>query len=584
MVNEAVQPSERIRMSKLRAAMWLALVAAVALALIGCGSSTKKGGTLTVLSQGDIDLLDPGYHYFVYDVQVLDQTTQRALYGWKPSERKPTPDFASSLPRISDGGKTITIPLKSGIRFSPPVNREATSADVKYAMERTFLPQVQNQYSAVYYGSIVGVAAFTSGKAKEISGIQAPNPHTLVIKTTKPVGVLTTINALTEPGTAPVPKEYAQRYDAGKTSTYGQHVVGTGPYMLPNDKSGKITAAGYQANKKIVLVRNPNWDKSKDYRPAYVNRIEVLAGNDLTVASRRILQGRNLVNGDFAALPVPVFKQALERYPKQVSIIPGDSFRWISLNTAVKPLDNINLRKAINAVIDRNALILTRGGPKVGQPAYHYISPFMPGFQEAGGNASTYDYLKNPNGDLALAQQYMKKAGYPSGKYTGPALLMIGDNSSPAKDTGEAIQSQLQKLGIKLNYRQVPHEVANTKFCFVPKQKVAICPNEGWAKDFYDSQSLIDPLFNGKALNPDSTVNTTGLNDPKLNKAMDSAEFIADPTARAKAWGQLDREVTGTAVGVPWIWDNNVNIRSSNVNGVVHVENGSWDLTFTSIK
>ena len=104
-----------------------------------------------------------------------------------------------------------------------------------------------------------------------------------------------------------------------------QHVVATGPYMIPNDKSGKITDAGYQANKKLVLVRNPNWDKSKDYRPAYLNRIEFLGGQDLNVASRKILQGQSFVNGDFAAPPVPVFKDALTHYKSQVGFTPGDS-------------------------------------------------------------------------------------------------------------------------------------------------------------------------------------------------------------------------------------------------------------------
>ena len=352
--------------------------------------------------------------------------------------------------------------------------------------------------------------------------------------------------------------------------------------MIPNDKSGKVT--GYQSGKKLTLVRNPNWDKSKDYRPAYVDRIEFLGGNDLTVGSRKILQGDSLVSGDFAAPPVPVFKEALTRYKDQVKLTPGDSFRLIALNTTVKPLDNENVRKAIAAVIDKNALILTRGGPKIGEPATHFLPPFMPGFQEAGGRATTFDFMKNPNGDLALAQQYMKKGGFPSGKYTGPALLMVGDNAAPAKNTGEAVQSQLQKLGFKLTYRQVPHEVVNSKFCGIPKQKVAICPNFAWGKDFYDSQSMLDPVFNGKNITPSANVNQSNLNDPKLNAAMDKAELIPDAAARAAAWGAIDKQVTATAAAVPWIWDNQANLRSKNVKGVTSNNNTAWDLTFTSIK
>lgn len=572
-------------MRNLRTASLAALVVLVPLVIAGCGgSSSKKGGTLTVISQGDVDSLDPGYHYYQYDTQALDQTMQRALLGWKPEARTPSPDLAASMPTVSDGGKTVTVKLRPGVKFSPPVNRAFTSADVKYAIERTFLPAVGNAYSSVYYSDIVGAQDYIDGKAKEVAGIETPDPQTLVIKTNKPQGVLTTGVALTMPGTAPVPKEYAAKYDKGETSTYGQHVVGTGPYMIPNDKSGKVTKAGYQAGKKLVLVRNPNWDKGTDYRPAYLDRIEFSGGNDLTVGSRKILQGDNLVSGDFAAPPVPVFKEALTRYKDQLEITPGDSFRLIALNTTVKPLDNINVRKAIAAVIDKNALIITRGGPKIGEPATHFLPPFMPGFAEAGGRSTTFDYMKNPSGDLALAQEYMKKGGFPSGKYSGPPLLMVGDNAAPAKNTGEAIQSQLEKLGIKLTYRQVPHEVVNSKFCGIPKQKVAICPNFAWGKDFYDSQSMLDPIFNGKNITESGNVNQSNLADPKINAGMDKAELIVDAQARAKAWGQLDKDVVATAAAVPWIWDNQVNMRSANVNGVTSHNNTAWDLTFTAIK
>src|SRR5438105_8377617 len=154
------------------------------------------------------------------------QTTQRWLYGWKPDGTTPTPDLATGLPTAANGGKTITVKIRSGIKYSPPLqNRTVKTADIKYAMERCFLPQVGNGYANSYYGDIVGVDAFKSGKAKEISGIQTPDDSTIVINTNHPAGVLTFANsgALGMPCTVPVPKDYAQKYDKGKTSTYGQH-------------------------------------------------------------------------------------------------------------------------------------------------------------------------------------------------------------------------------------------------------------------------------------------------------------------------------------------------------------------------
>ncbi len=569
-------------MRTFRGTAFAVMALTLAIVVTGCGAGGRNGGTLTVLSQGDVDSMDPGYQYSLFDYMAVDQPAQRALYGWKPADRKPSPDLAASMPELSRGGTTITIKLRGGVRFSPPVDREVTSSDVKYAIERTFLPQVANGYSAVYFGEINGSKAYADGKAKQISGLKTPDAHTLVIETAKPVGVLTTANALALPGSVPVPKEYAQKFDRGKTSTYGEHAVFTGPYMVPSDRSGKLT--GWTPNKRLELVRNPNWRRSTDYRPAHLKRIVFIAGSDLSVAARRILSGKGLINGDFLAPPVAELKLALERYGSQVEITPGDSFRSVALNTKIKPFDNPDVRRAVAAVLDRNALIATRGGPKVGEVAAHFIPPFMPGHEAAGGARAAYDFMSNPNGSLALARRYMRKAGYPSGRYSGPPLLMVGDDAPPANDTGEEIQSQLQQLGFKLNYRQVPHEVSNSKFCEVPKQNVAICPNWAWGKDFYDSQSLIDPLFNGKNIVQSGNTNLPQLNDPKLNAAMDRAEAIPDAPTRARAWGELDRKITGLAVQIPWIWDNNVNLRSKDVNGVVSKFTGTWDVSFTSIK
>jgi peptide/nickel transport system substrate-binding protein len=591
--------SERTAMQKLRRLLPLAAVGVLAaLVAAGCGgggnkSSTtstagKSGGTVTILdSAGSVDSLDPGYWYYQTDYEELGQTTQRWLYSWKPSDNQPTPDIAQGLPQVSDGGKTLTIKIKSGIKYSAPLaNQTVKAADIKYAMERCFLPQVGNGYSGAYYSDIVGANDFAAGKASAISGIQTPDDTTLVLKLDKPVGVLADAAALGLPCTAPVPKAYAAKYDKGKTSTYGQHQVFTGPYMIEGAGTGTVPSSGYQPGKLITLVRNPSWDKSTDFKPAYFDKIIIKNGSDATVAARQVLQGQSLMSGDAAVPPTPILKSGLSSRRSQFQISPSGGNRYIALNTKVKPFDNINVRKAIAAVIDRNALRQTRGGTAVGTVATHFIPPEMPGFAEAGGTAGPgYDFYKNPNGDLALAQSYMKKAGYASGKYTGGKVLTVADNQPPANKTAEAIQQQLSALGFQLNLREVPHATMYSKFCQVPKAAVAICPNMGWGKDFFDSQSMIDPVFNGKNITQSGNVNTAQANDPTFNAQMDKAETLTDPTARAKAWGELDKALTGQVYYVTWLWDNEVNYTATNVKGVQSSFNGSaWDLTYSSLK
>ena len=84
--------------------------------------------------------------------------------------------------------RRITVKIRDDVKYSAPLqNRTVKSADIKYALERCFLPQVGNGYSHSYYADIEGVKAFEDGKAKEISGIKTPDDTTLVIKTTQPV-------------------------------------------------------------------------------------------------------------------------------------------------------------------------------------------------------------------------------------------------------------------------------------------------------------------------------------------------------------------------------------------------------------
>ena len=75
------------------------------------------------------------------------------------------------------------------------------------------------------------------------------------------------------------------------------------------------------------------------------------------------------------ATPAPVLKQATQRTPDQVALMPGGVYGMVSMNTAIKPFDDINVRKAVIAAFDRTAMRLTRGGALVGDIATHFLPP-----------------------------------------------------------------------------------------------------------------------------------------------------------------------------------------------------------------
>jgi peptide/nickel transport system substrate-binding protein len=256
------------------------------------------------------------------------------------------------------------------------------------------------------------------------------------------------------------------------------------------------------------------------------------------------------------------------------------------VNTTKKPFDDVNVRKAISAAFDRNALRQAFGGPLVGDIPTLFIPPGQPSFDEAGGEKGPgYDFLAKPEGDMALAQEYMKKAGYSSGKYDGNETFeAVSDNATQQLNVSQVAQQQFAKLGFKVKIKAVTRDAMYTKFCQVKKAEPPICPSVGWLKDFADPETLLDPVFNGKNILDVGNSNFAQLDDPKVNAAMDKAEVVNDPAKRLQAWGEADKAVTDAAPGIPWLWDKQPVLHSKDINGVINTNLATWDFTYTSVK
>jgi peptide/nickel transport system substrate-binding protein len=548
----------------------------------------QTGGDLKVLAAGDVDYIDPGASYYQFSYMVTG-ATQRQLLSWQPDDAvEPTPDLATGEPEVSSDGLTITFQLREGIRFSPPVDREVKCDDFKYAVERALLPGVANGYVPTYFKDVEGFADAQKAVEQDpttvpdISGLQCSgNTFTIKLTKTSSSGV---IGALSLPVGSPVPREYAEQYDAEHPSTYGTHQVATGPYMIENDASGELT--GYTSGQEIKMVRNPNWDAKTDWRPAYLDSIDVQEGfTNTDSAAKKILAGDSQVNGDFA-LDATSLKLAAQQYPDQLTITPSGGNRYISLKTTEPPFDDINVRRAVIAASNRTDLRNTRGGELVGPVATHFIPPGIPGFEEAGGlEGPDLDFVSNANGDMAVAEKYMQAAGYDSGQCEGDCdVTIVSDDAPPGSDTAEVFSNQLEQLGFNVNLQKVAHDVMHTKFCNVPKNEPDLCTNVGWIKDFQDPQGILQVTFNGDAIVESNNTNWPLLDDPEINKAIEDAIYVDDPAQRAEAWGRIDEQVMAEAPAVPWVWDDQSNIHSADVAGVINLFNANWDLSFTSLE
>jgi peptide/nickel transport system substrate-binding protein len=543
------------------------------------GAAHRFGGQLIVLQDGEFDPIDPGLTYGSSGYEVV-YAMQQPLYRFRPGAAYSgeAPDLATALPTVSADSKTVTVHIRHGVMFSPPVNREVTSADVKYAIERGFSRTVGNPYAGAYFGDLVGAPTAPTRVPEPISGIATPDRYTIVFHLTKPVAPLLA-GALVLPLSAPVPESYAAPFDRQNPSTYIDHLVSSGPYMIARNAAGKLT--GHQPNVSLLLVRNPNWKRSSATPPAYLDSILIReTARDDSLAVSQALDGHDTVAND--ATPGSVLEGALKTEPTQLELLTPPGWDNISFNTKIVPLNNLDVRRAIVAAIDRNALLQVVGGPSYGSLQTHYIAPGIPGFSEAGGGSGpAFDFMAHPSGDLALAQAYLKKAGYASGRLPDLTFDLPLTSNGTDRHVGEFLRAQLAPLGITVR----PETVTSSKEyddCLTPAIQPALCQGS-WGADFGDGAAMLQVVFDGASIQPQNNYNYSQLSDPAINAAIARADLIPPGASRDRAWARIDELVTADAPGIPQNFNHYYFPQSRDVNGVVTAELG-WDYTYTSLK
>ncbi len=536
---------------------------AVALASCGAGDPAteneepvdpRRGGEITQLSSEDVDTLDPGATYQPLGFQIA-AATHRTLYTYRPGKiGELAPDLADGPPEISDDARTVTVRLREGVRFAPPVGREVVAGDVRYAIERSLSASVGRPYA---YFTMIRGAPDRVGPVRRIAGISTPDARTLVFSLRGPVGPQFAA-ALVLPATAPVPPEYAREHDARVPSTYGDHVIATGPYRVASAPNGRVR--GVVPGERIRLLRNPAWDRTTDERAAHLDRIIIRTdATDVEKAVRRVVRGEDLVLGP----PAP--PQSLRRLPvRQHTVVSSGGFRYLPLNTAVAPFDDIDVRRAVVAAFDREGALEATGGEETGEVATHFLPPDVPGFDEAGGRASPHAFLRAPRGDRRLAARYLRAAGYASGRYEGDEQVVVaGPNVAPGREQAEFARDQLERLGFRVRLRLVPEDAFYSEVCARRSNRIDMCAGVGWFRDFSDPQSMLEPRFRGSA-----ATNLSQLDVAAVDRAMAAAAPLTGKDRR-EAWGAVDTRIAGLAAAVPLRWEHHAVVWGRDVEGVV---------------
>ncbi len=168
----------------------------------------------------------------------------------------------------------------------------------------------------------------------------------------------------------------------------------------------------YDPGTKNHARPQPSGDAKTDFRPAYLDKIEMPQGDVLAVAAHAV-PGPNNSRRLAAAAARRASRRRTNR--RMAGLVDSGGGRWAAMNTQAAPFDDINVRKAVVASFDRRAVLLALGGQHIGVVATHFLPPGAGSFAEAGAEqGSGLDFLAHESGDAALAAKYMRAAGFAS--------------------------------------------------------------------------------------------------------------------------------------------------------------------------
>jgi peptide/nickel transport system substrate-binding protein len=518
-------------------------VLAVAVLVAACGGTSKKststqqqaagnkGGTFIAVSNAaPSGSPDPQVNYTLQEWQLLI-VSHDGLVAFKRAGgtegTKIVPDLAESIPKPTNGGKTWTFKLRSGIKFSN--GQTVTGKDVLATFERLF--KIGNSPNAGTWYNVIqgGDACVKTPKSCDLSkGIVVKgNDVTFHLTTADPefLDKLAVPFAFILPASTP-------------TKNVDIPPPGTGPYKWVQ----------YAPNKQIKLVRNTYFKEwSKDAQPEG-NPDVIVYKFGLSVESEVTAVQNNQADWIFDQPPADRLGElSSAKYASRVHVNPLTSTWYFAFNVNEKPFSNLKARQGVNFATDRNALVKIAGGPKLAVPTCQVLPPNFPGYKPY------CPYTKNPGSgkwtapDLAKAKQLINASGT-----KGTAVKVNTDTTDTDKALGLYFVGLLNKLGYKATLQALSSDI---QYPYIQNSKNHVqFAFSDWFQDYPAASDFLNILLGCGSIHPNSnsSPNIAQFCDKKIQAKMDQAgkTGITDPAAANKQWAQVDKEVTDQA---PWV-------------------------------
>ncbi|MFS2151471.1 ABC transporter substrate-binding protein [Rhizobium sp. Rhizsp42] len=494
----------------------------------------KQGGDIVVTYKDDITTLDPAIGYDWVNWSMIKSLYSR-LMDYEPGTPNLVPSLAESF-TVAPDGLSYTFKLRKDVKFSN--GREVVASDVKYSIERAVDPKTQGP-GAGFFGAIKGFEDVTGGKATTLSGIETPDESTVIFTLSRPDA--TFLHVLAINFASVVPKEAVEA--AG--GDFGKKPVGSGPFVLKDWTIGQ----------KLLFERN------KDYfvkDVPHIDSFSVEVGQEPLVALLRLQKGEVDIAGD--GIPPAKFLEIKNSADGAKMIVDGEQLHtgYITLNTKVKPFDDVKVRQAMNMAINKERITRILNGRAT--PANQPLPPLMPGYDKS---FTGYAY------DVAKAKALLAEAGFADGFST----VLYATNTDPQPRIAQAIQQDLAAVGVKAEIRALAQ--ANVIAAGGTEGEAPMIWSGGmaWIADFPDPSNFYGPIL-GCSGAVAGGWNWSWYCNADLDKRAVAADSMSDPAKTAErtaAWGKVFTDIMADAPWVPVINERRVVAKSLRMGGADNI-------------
>lgn len=531
--------------SSRRSVKLLALLCALMLLAAACGSDKKKTSTgassskraagnsdtlvdLQNFAGGEPNHIDPALADTQQGAQVPEQMYQRLTDT--DVDGKVVAAAAEDGWKVNDDATQFTFTLKKGLKFSN--GESVTPTSFKKAWERALNPALASTLT-YHLDPIKGAKDIEDGKTKDLVGVVADDAAgTLTVTLDKPFADFAAVVSHTV--FSPLPKV---ALDAADPKQWEQGVmIGNGWYTM---------AKPWEHNKEVDLVLN---DKFAGGTKAKIKNIQFVISKDEDSQYSAFRSGK----GDTALIPPGKFKDATQRYPKNLTepVLTVYKFEFGQDDPNLGGDKNEKLRQAISVAIDRDRINQqVYNGSRVS--ATGLTPPGVPGYQKGLCTYCKYD--------VAQAKKLMTEWGGDASKLD----IKIGTNSGSGHEPVVAIiVENLKAIGINasldpLNPDTWTDDLRKPGGCHLCRSS--------WSWDYPVYDNVLSAQYLSSGIGAD---NWARFNSPEFDKMIEDARATKDESAREAKYRDAEKLLLDKAILVPINWYRGNVLEADRVDGL----------------